>query len=111
MNTDLTSFDLESYLQKYTNRDGLQLYNLIENVTVDVNTINQGLFDYHFVSPVDAWTTISYKYYNTIALWWLLVKCNKDIIDTPLDMPATGSKIRIPKPLLVQQILSALNTL
>lgn len=109
METGITSFDLEKYLTTYKTVDGFDVYNLSLAIHIDIDTINDSLFDFYHVRQGDAWTTISFRFYNTIKLWWLVVKCNADVVENPLIMPASGTKIRIAKPVLVQNILSALN--
>jgi hypothetical protein len=104
------SLDFERYLQTYRNADGIQLYNLIDNVVIDPTEIPEALFDFHHVTMADAWTTLSYKYYRTIDLWWLIVKCNLDLIDNPMDMAPAGTRLRIPKQSLVQTVINTLNS-
>lgn len=110
MDTSIASFDFEKYLSTYETSDGFTVYNLSLGVHLDFDSINENLFDYYHVTQSDAWTTISYKFYRTIKLWWLVIKCNSDTIDNPMMMPTVGTKIRIAKPILVQNILNALST-
>lgn len=109
METGITPFDFEKYLSKYTTADGFEVYNLSHAVHIDFDTINPSLFDEYHVTQGDAWTTISFKHYKTIKLWWLVFKCNSDTVENPLVMPAAGTKIRVAKPILVQTILAALS--
>ncbi len=109
METGITSFDFERYLSTYETTDGFIVYDLSLAVHIDLETINDTLFDFYHVTQSDSWTTISYKFYNTIKLWWLVVKCNSDVIDNPLVMPPPGTKIRVAKSALVQNILTTLN--
>ncbi len=109
METGITTFDFEKYLSTYQTDDGFNVYNLNLNLHIDFDTINENLFDYYHVTQADAWTTISYKFYRTIKLWWLVYKCNIDTIDNPLSALVPGTRIRIAKPALVQNILNALS--
>lgn len=110
MDTTITAFDFEKYLSTYQTADCNIIYNLGLALHLDFSTINEQLFDYYYVRPGDAWTTISYRFYNSIKLWWLIVKCNSDTVDNPMVMPSPGTKIRIAKTILVQNILNALSS-
>lgn len=104
-----TQYGIEQILSTYTLSDGTNVYNLAEAVYVDPTSIAPGLFNDHYVQQGEALTTISYKYYTTIDLWWLVYACNRDIFDNPVFMPSNGTKIRIPTTQLVQLILTSAN--
>ena len=52
----------------------------------------------------DQWSTISYKFYDTIDLWWLICKINH-ITDPVLISPIPGDRIKLVNPGLVAGIL------
>jgi len=70
------------------------------------STDNNGLFTPHRVESGDTWTTLSFKFYQTIELWWLVAKVN-NIID-PTEDPTIGSVIRILKSDTVNDILTSI---
>ena len=54
----------------------------------------------------DSWTNISYKFYATIELWWLICKFNN--IKDPLKMPVPGEYIKIPGDEIKESVLAML---
>ena len=67
------------------------------------STTNNALFIPYTVIANDNWTIISYKFYQTIELWWLIAKVN-NIKDPTVD-PVVGSEIKILSSDVVNQIL------
>ena len=108
---------------KYNQHDNLQLdmYNFANllNIVIDsnksyfnctktikfrnLNKISPSLFNYYVVKQGDTWTNISYKFYNTYKLWWLICKFND--VTNPFIALNNGLVIKIPNQKLVQQIL------
>lgn len=59
-------------------------YNLLNTINIPDN-INQNIYTYIKPLPSDTWTNISYIYYNTTELWWLIALINK--VYNPWIMP------------------------
>lgn len=82
------------------------------NRTVNFNdlnnksTTNNALFIPYKVIANDNWTIISYKFYQTIELWWLIAKVNN--ISNPTEDPVVGTTIKILSSDVVNQILAIL---
>lgn len=70
----------------------------------NINNISPSKFTYYECQEKDQWSTISYKFYNTIDLWWLVCKFN-NITDPVLNSPVPGDKIKLVNPELVAGIL------
>jgi nucleoid-associated protein YgaU len=86
-------------------------YNINRTMTFpdldDSSTNNNSLFVKYLVEVGDTWTTISFKFYQNIELWWLVAKVN-NIIDPSKD-PITGTFIRILKGEFVNQTLQEMS--
>ena len=54
----------------------------------------------------DTWTNISFKFYNTIKLWWLICKFNNII--NPFTELQIGKRIKIPDKTIVENILTSI---
>lgn len=79
-------------------------YNISKTINFqNVLDIENGYVDYYQISVNDTWTSISYMYYGTIKLWWLICKFN-NIID-PFAELIPGKKILIPCQQIINQIL------
>lgn len=70
------------------------------------STENNSLFTPYKVQSGDTWTTLSYKFYQTIELWWLIAKVNN--IANPTIDPEIGSTIRILKADTINQIIQTI---
>ena len=72
----------------------------------DTTTTNNALFIPYKVIENDNWTIISYKFYQTIELWWLIAKVNN--IADPTEDPIVGRTIKVLTADVVNQILSTI---
>jgi hypothetical protein len=67
------------------------------------NNMAASNFDLYEVRQYDTWTNISFKYYQTIELWWLICKTNEVI--NPFVMPDPGTLLKIMKKNIVYSSL------
>lgn len=81
-------------------------YNLLSTVTFPED-IDPTFFDFYTIKQGDLWITISNTVYNTIKLWWLICAANQ--IQNPLEMPKSGTKIKILNSLAVNDVLQQMN--
>ena len=79
----------------YRTHGGLYMFNMFDRIFIDKN-IDQTYYTNYTIKQNDAWTTISYQFYNIIDYWWLLYIFNNDKTTIPLNMPKAGTQIRIP---------------
>lgn len=81
-------------------------YNTLNKVSVPED-INSEIIDTITLNYDTAWTTLSYKVYNTIELWWLIVLLNKPKY---IFMAKGGTEYTIIKPGAVRDILIQINS-
>ena len=79
-------------------------YNILKTITVPTN-LNDDLFIIIKPLPNDTWTNLSYLYYNTINLWWLIALLNN--VFNPFEMPIT---LRILKPEYLDAVLNTIHS-
>ena len=91
----------------YEDSDKTRFYNLLRSINI-FPADNSSAEDTYTVNLNDTWLLISYKYYGTIYLWWLLCEYNR--IQNPAVMPKAGSTIKLLKKEFVWPIINALNT-
>ena len=76
------------------------------NKTINIKNVNDidssKYFTYEIVEG-DTWTSISFKFYNTYKLWWLICKFNNII--NPFTELTVGTFIKILKPNYADMIL------
>lgn len=75
----------------------------------NVDYIPESLYSIYEIKYGDSWTNISYKFYGTIKLWWLICKFN-DVKD-PFEELLQGSFLKIPDDDLVKTILTNIREL
>ena len=97
---------MENFLNIYQNTNGQYFYNLIKPINV-IKADNVSIEHTHVFSSQDSWTNISYKYYQTIDLWWFI--CTYNQIQNPLKPIEPGTEIKILKSEYVGSILEELN--
>jgi hypothetical protein len=107
--TDLTKLSLyryENFFNIYTDENSFKFYNLLRNINI-VPANNSVVEDIYYTTYNDTWHLISFKYYNTMDLWWLICAYNQ--IQNPVKMPSAGTELRILKANYVSSIVSELN--
>lgn len=103
---EISFFRYENFFNLYQLQDGNYFYNLLASVNIFPAT-DSSLEDAHIVKPQETWVYLSYKYYNTMDLWWLVCAYNQVI--NPTKMPEVGTTIKFLKSNYVGLILEELN--
>ena len=77
-NLDKTRYEniFKLYTVEKDNNSSYYYYNILNKVVIP-DSIDQSLLGTIDLDRKLPWTTLSYKLYNTIQLWWLIVLLNK----------------------------------
>lgn len=97
----------ENIFNVYQTEDGNYFYNLYNTLTFDDTDFPENVYTEHIFSIGDYWTLLSYKYYNTTSLWWIICLANN--IRNPLDLPEPGTKLKILNQNVVNDILQSIS--
>ena len=103
---DITDENFENVLNVHLDDNGFYFFNLLETVNFP-EELDPTTYSLYRVLPDDFYTTISYKCYNTIKLWWIICAANQ-ILD-PTSAPEVGRILQIPNTTTVSQILASVN--
>lgn len=79
-------------------------YNILKTITIPTD-LNDDLFIVITPLPNDTWTNLSYLYYDTIDLWWLIAITNN--VFNPFKIPST---LKILKPEFVEDVLDIIKS-
>jgi hypothetical protein len=91
----------------YTEYNGETITNIFQKFSIkQSNLLNVNFYDEYIVQSSDRWDSISYKFYNTTTLWWMIANYN-GIFD-PFEELVVGEKIKIVKPELVSSLILGL---
>ena len=101
---EISRYNLDNIFDVHKDENGIYFYNLYNSVYFDDN-ISTSLYTEHIFSEGDTWTTLSYKYYKTVELYWIILAANN--IQNPLNLPDSGTKLKILKDFVVSDILSS----
>lgn len=85
--------------------DAYNYFNISNKVEIDVENIDENYLDFFYIDTPIPLTTLSYRIFGTQHLWWLIVAMNKL---NPLDIPAAGIVIAVPKPQFITNVLDAI---
>jgi hypothetical protein len=103
----LSLYQFENFFKVYQDSDtGNFFYNILKNVSV-FPANDKSIEDEYIVKPDDTWVYISYKQYNTIDLWWLVMEYNR--INNPTIFPEVGTTLKLLKSGYVYSVISELN--
>jgi len=103
----LNSTKYENIFNIYTDVDNKYYYNLLQTIAFPDNLPNSFFIQY-VVGNQDAWSLISYKMYNTIDLWWIILLANA--ITNPLEPLIPGTVLKIPNAAIVQDVLAQITS-
>lgn len=97
----------ENILNMYQTQDDSSYYyfNISNKVVVDMENINADYIDYYYIDAPMPLTTLSYRIFGTQHLWWLIVAMNNL---NPIDIPAAGTVIAVPKNQYVSDVLQTI---
>lgn len=85
-------------------------YNICKTIRFNnIGSILPKFYKDYIVKSKDTWTNISYRFYNTYKLWWLICKFN-DVQD-PFTYLEQGKKIKIPTEQLMNEIIRNLDNM
>ena len=105
----LSKESMSNYFTVAVEDDGGYRYVVTRTVYVSgSNVADSDLYNEYTVLNGDHWTLISYKFYDTIDLWWLICKFNE--INNPYEIPVAGTMIKIPTNEFVQAVIGQLRT-
>ena len=77
------------------NKGDQSYFNLCKGLEFEnIDSIDPSLYSEYIITEDDSWTNISYKFYNTIELWWLICKFNH--IKNPFKELIPGDVLKIP---------------
>ena len=94
-----------AYLFSNDNDDQYVFYNILNKVSLPPN-IDDNVFDRFAIPGHMPLTTISYKIYKTMHLWWLIMVCNN--IKNPVKLLAPGTVVRTIKPQYLSTVLNSI---
>jgi hypothetical protein len=104
---NISTFSFENFFNVYQdNKTDLIYYNILKNINIIPSNVTE-IEDEYIVQTNDTWVYISYKYYNTMDLWWLVCVYNQ--IQNPTILPEVGEKLKLLKSNYVYSIISELN--
>jgi len=102
----LNSFRYERIFKMFTTDQKQYFYNLLQSVYLPDNIDDTTVYFMH-VQENMPWTTVSFKAYGNIELWWLIMLVNK--IYNPLQPATAGMVLKIIKPEYVSSILQEIS--
>lgn len=96
-----------SNLFNVINKGEKSYFNLCKNIYFDnVEFLSSNEVSDYVILENDTWTNISYKFFNTYKLWWLICKFNN--IKNPFDELIPGNIIKIPSREIIDTIMEVI---
>jgi hypothetical protein len=98
----------ENFFNVYTDNSNndAYFYNLLRGI--NIFPANDSSLEEDYITKYnDTWYLISYHYYGTTDLWWLVCEYNQ--IKNPTQMPEVGTKIKLLKSSYVWPVIQQLN--
>jgi len=89
-----------------TEENGYYFYNILKTVRVTSNQLDEKFYFKYNVNKIIPYTALSYNFYGTTDLWWLICIINN--IDNPIEFITPGTTIMIIKKQHVSTVVSAI---
>ena len=104
----ITEENFANLFNIYLKNDNELTYSINKSIHFkNINNLSPNKFTFYECQNRDQWSTISYKFYNTIELWWLICKFN-NIQDPVLESPVPGQTIKLLNPGLVNGVIMSI---
>jgi hypothetical protein len=103
---NMSIYRYEKFFNLYEDENQFKFYNLLKNINI-IPANDTSIEEEYIVKPKDTWIYISYKYYNTMDLWWVVCEYN-NVIDAT-KMPEAGTKLKLLKSEYIWFIIQELN--
>jgi hypothetical protein len=106
MTITLNPYDYANIFTLYEDESNQLYFNLINDLSID-GDIDPALYEEIFYNQEENWYNLSYRYYGTTRLWWVILIANNII--NPFQDTKTGDRIKILKKEAISEILSQIN--
>lgn len=103
----LDNYNFANFLN-VVNKGKNSYFNLCRSIYFNTDDIDPGLIDMYEIAEGDTWTNISFRYFGTIKLWWLICKFNN--VKNPFDELESGKFIKIPTKDLMESIINIIQS-
>lgn len=87
--------------------DGTELLNIFR--AYNIKNLNDNYYLIHELDYEDRWDNLSWKYYGTPFLWWVIPMVND--IENPFEIPEAGTNIKILKNNYIYSVLNEIKEL
>jgi len=99
----LNRYRYEKIFRVYKNNGTQYFYNIIQSLNLP-DQIDETKIYYINAKQNEPWTSISFRAYKTIELWWLICLLNK--IFNPLTFPDSGTALKVLRPQYLSEIFN-----
>ena len=104
----LDKYDFANFFN-VVNKGEKSYFNLCKNIYFDnIQYLTSSDVELYVIVENDSWSNISYKFYKTYKLWWLICKFNG--VKNPFYELTPGKVIKIPTKEMVDEILNIIKT-
>lgn len=103
---NLNPYDYAQIFNLYEDENSQLYFNLLNDISID-GDIDPSLYDEIFYNSEENWYDLSYRYYGTTRLWWMILISNN--IVNPFEDIKTGDRIKIIKKNIISDILAQIS--
>lgn len=100
-------YDMANLFIQFLDKNNNMVYNINDSVALNFLDPSDSLVSIYLVGDKDTFQTISYKFYGTTRLWWLVARLNN--VSNAFNRPKSGSYLKILNPSLISTISSQLS--
>lgn len=92
----IDKYNLANLFLQFKDKNGKTVFNVNDTLTFDFSDTASSIFINHVVGEKDTYQTISYRYYGTTRLWWIIAKINN--VEDATIRPEAATIIKVLNP-------------
>lgn len=102
----LGPYNLANIFSQFKDKNGNYVFNINDSISIDLTDTSSTLYYDHIVAAKDTYHTISYRYYGTTRLWWLIAKMNN--VTDATKLPEKSTVLKVLNPAYINIVLSSI---
>jgi hypothetical protein len=102
----ISEYNFENIFSIHQDGD-FYFYNILKTINFPED-MSDSYYTKYRVKSNTPYTSLSFKFYNTIKLWWLIVLANN--INNPVQFVKPGNTLKIIRPEFIPQVLAAIES-
>lgn len=108
-NFSLAKTNMANIFSIVKDKNNNYVFNINDTLNIQPTDTSTNYYIIHYVHNKESYQSISFYYYGTTRLWWIITKFNN--IQNVIDLPKPGTALKILKPEMKDFILNSMQNI